>query len=57
MQDVKVEASYGSPRETTTAGDTLLNIPVNLLTKGMAHLGLLRKDLDYHLMRASLVLI
>ena len=57
MQDVNVEVSFGSPRETTTAADTLLNIPVNLLTRGMARLGLLRKDLDYHLMRAAMVLI
>jgi hypothetical protein len=57
MQDIKIEASFGSPRETTAAGDALLNIPVNLLTKGLTRLGLLRKDLDYHLMRASLVLI
>ena len=57
MQDVKIEASVGSPRETMAAGDALLNIPVNLLTKGLARLGLLRKDLDYHLMRASMVLV
>ncbi|HTB37422.1 MAG TPA: DUF417 family protein [Reyranella sp.] len=56
MQDGKVEVPYGSPRETTAA-DTLLDIPVNLLAKVMAHLGLLRKDLDYHLMRAAMVLI
>src|SRR5882757_4208248 len=57
MQDVKIKASVGSPRETMAAGDALLNIPVNLLTKGLARLGLLRKDLDYHLMRASMVLV
>jgi len=56
MQDGKVEVPYCSPRETATAGDTLLNIPVNLLTNGMARLGLLGKDLDYHLMRAAMVL-
>jgi uncharacterized membrane protein YkgB len=57
MQDAKVEVSYGSRRGTTTVGDTLLNFPVNMLTKGMAGLGLLRKDVDYHLLRASMVLI
>jgi uncharacterized membrane protein YkgB len=58
MQHPKIEASFGSPRETTAAGDApLLNIPVNLLAKGLTRLGLLREDLDYHLMRASMVLI
>ena len=43
MQDVKIEATFGSPLETTTAGDALLNISVNLLTKGLG-------SVDIHLM-------
>lgn len=57
MQDAKMEASSGSPRETRAAGDTLLDIPVHLLAAGLIRLGLLRKDLDYHLVRASMVLV
>lgn len=57
MQEVKVEASFGSPRESTTAGDALLNIPISLLATGLTRLGLMRRDLDYHLVRASMVLI
>ncbi len=57
MEHIPGEASFSSPRETTAAGGALLDIAVNLLTKGLARLGLLRKDLDYHLMRASMVLI
>ena len=41
----------------TAAANLLLNVPVNLLTIGLDRLGLLRKDLDYHLVRASMVLI
>src|SRR5229473_4219511 len=57
MQELNAEASFDRPREKTPAGHALLDIAVNLLTKGLARLGLLRKDLDYHLMRASMVLI
>ncbi len=57
MQEVKVEASFDSPRESPTSGDALLNIPVSLLARGLTHLGLMRRDLDYHLVRASMVLI
>lgn len=56
MREVKIEASFASARQATE-GDTLLNIPVNLLTMGLSYFGLLRKDLDYHLVRASMVLI
>ena len=57
MQELNAEASFDRPREKTPAGHALLDIPIALLTKAMARLGLLSKDLDYHLMRASLVLI
>jgi uncharacterized membrane protein YkgB len=57
MQDIKIEASFGNSQRTTTAGDAVLNIPISLLTMGLARLGLLRKDLDYHLVRASMVLV
>ncbi len=36
MQDIKIEASFSSPRETTAAGGALLDIAVNLLTKGLS---------------------
>ncbi len=57
MQDLNADASFARPRETTTTGGALLNIPVGLIAKAMAALGLLSKDLDYHLVRASMVLI
>jgi uncharacterized membrane protein YkgB len=59
MQDLNAEGSFTRPRETTTTttGGALLNIPVGLIAKAMAALGLLSKDLDYHLVRASMVLI
>ena len=57
MRDVKIEASVSTPREATAAGGALLNIPVDLLAKRLARLGLLTKDLDYHLVRAAMVLI
>jgi uncharacterized membrane protein YkgB len=57
MQDAKTKASFDSPRGRMAAGDALLNVPVNLLTRGLSRLGLLRKDLDYHLVRASMVLV
>jgi uncharacterized membrane protein YkgB len=49
--------STASSRETGAAGDILLNFPVNLLARALAYSGLLKKDLDYHLLRASMVLI
>src|SRR5712664_1058505 len=57
MQELNAEASFDRPREKTPAGHALLDIPIALLTKAMARLGLLSKDLDYHLIRASMVLI
>ena len=57
MQDLNADASFARPRETTSTGSTLLDIPVRLITKVMAALGLLAKDLDYHVVRASMVLI
>ena len=57
MQELNAEASFDRPREKTPAGHALLDIPIALLTKAMARLGLLSKDLDYHLMRASMVLV
>jgi uncharacterized membrane protein YkgB len=57
MQDLNADASFARPRETTTTGGALLDIPVGLIAKAMAALGLLSKDLDYHLVRASMVLI
>lgn len=57
MQDLKIEASFGSPRPAPATGGALLDTPVNLLTRGLSRIGLLRKDLDYHLVRASMVLV
>src|SRR5262245_47037804 len=60
MQDVKVTASFGSPRPATApvgAPVGALDIPTDLIAKMLGSLGLLRKDLDYHLVRASMVLI
>src|SRR5216683_451635 len=57
MQELNAEASFDRPREKTPAGHALLDIPIALLTKAMARLGLLSKDLDYHLVRASMVLV
>jgi uncharacterized membrane protein YkgB len=56
MQEVDVTASYGNSRQTTAPGGAL-DIPVDLIAKVLGRLGLLRKDLDYHLIRASMVLI
>ena len=57
MPDVKFGASFDSPRDAAATGGALLNIPVNLLTRALAGLGLLKEDLDYKLLRASMVLI
>ena len=57
MRDVKIEASFSNPREATAAGGAWLDMPVDLLARGLVRLGLLTKDLDYHLMRAAMVLI
>jgi len=47
MQDANVADPNGG----------FLRLPVDLITKIVAGLGLLAKDLDYHLMRGSMVLI
>jgi len=61
MQRNDVTASSGGPRQTTasTGASTggLLGIPVDLIAQVATRLGLLSKDLDYHLIRASMVLI
>ena len=56
MQDTNITASVSGSRQTT-APDGLLSIPVGLIATALARLGLLRKDLDYHLIRAAMVLI
>src|SRR5262245_60365547 len=57
MQDAIVTASFGSPQPTTAPGGAFLKTPVDLIATVLTRLGLLRRDLDYHLIRASLVLI
>jgi uncharacterized membrane protein YkgB len=57
MQDANVTASYAGSRQTTASTGGLLRSPVDLIAKTLARLGLLTKDLDYHLMRGSMVLI
>ena len=57
MQDGNVTASYGSSRQTTASSGGPLQILVDLIARALARLGLLTKDLDYHLMRGSMVLI
>lgn len=57
MQDVNVTASYGSSRQATASTGGLLHLPVDLIAKALTRTGLLTKDLDYHLMRASMVLV
>ena len=56
MQDTNVTASGPGSRRATAPG-AVLSIPVDLIATVLARLGLLRKDLDYHLIRASMVLI
>lgn len=57
MQDARTEASFASARRKPAAADFLLGVPVDLLTTGLDRLGLARKDVDYHLMRAAMVLV
>jgi uncharacterized membrane protein YkgB len=52
-----VAPSFARPQDTAGLGAAIVNIPVKLLIEGLTRLGLLRKDLDYHLMRAAMVLI
>ena len=56
MQDTNVTASV-SRSQQTTAPRGALSIPVGLIETVLARLGLLRKDLAYHLIRAAMVLI
>ena len=55
MQDA--DATYGSSRQTTASTGGPLRLLVDLIATVLGRLGLLRKDLDYHLVRASMVLI
>lgn len=57
MKDVDVTASFVSPRQAATRGSKILNAPVDLMAEGLTRLGLLGKDLDYHLIRAAMVLV
>ena len=55
MQDA--DATYGSSRQTTPSAGGPLRLLVDLIATVLARLGLLRKDLDYQLIRAAMVLI
>jgi uncharacterized membrane protein YkgB len=57
MKDVDGMASFDPPQRATTRGGAFLNAPVDLLAEGLARCGLLRRNLDYHLIRAAMVLI
>jgi uncharacterized membrane protein YkgB len=57
MKEVEVTASFVSPRQAASRGGHILNTPVDLMVEGLTRLGLLRQDLDYHLVRAAMVLI
>ena len=57
MKDVEVTASFVNPRQATSRGGQVLDTPVDLMVEGLTRLGLLREDLDYHLVRAAMVLI
>ena len=52
-----VAPSFARPQDTAGLGAAIVNIPVKLLMESMTRLGLLTKDLDYHLIRGSMVLI
>src|SRR5882672_8428707 len=52
-----VAPSFARPQETAGLGAVIVNIPVKLLMESMTRLGLLTKDLDYPLIRGSMVLI
>jgi uncharacterized membrane protein YkgB len=54
MQDA--DAARGSSRQTTASTDPLRAF-VDLIARVLARVGLLTEDLDYHLVRASMVLI
>ena len=57
MQDTNVTASVRESRQATPPAGAGLGISFNLIATVLARLGLLREDLDYHLIRASMVLI
>ena len=57
MQDGNVATFGGASRQTTASIGVPFQIAVDLIAKAFARLGLLAKDLDYHLMRGSMVLI
>lgn len=57
MQDVNATGSYGSLRQTTASIGGLLRSPIDHIATVLARRGLLSKDLDSHLIRASMVLI
>jgi len=57
LQDTNITVSVSGSRQTTTAGGGALRVPIDLIATVMERLGLLRKDLDYHLIRAAMVLI
>jgi uncharacterized membrane protein YkgB len=50
------DATHGSSRQTTASIDPLRPL-VDLIARVLARLGLLTEELDYHLIRASMVLI
>jgi len=56
LQDTNVATSVSGSRQTTAPGGGALGIPVGLIATVLARLGLLRKDLDYRLIRAAMVL-
>lgn len=57
MQDTNVTASVSRSRQTTAPAGGPLSRPVGLIAAVLARLGLLREGLDYHLIRAAMVLI
>jgi len=52
-----VASPFVRPQETASLGVAILNVPVKMLIEGLTRLGLLTKDLDYHLIRGSMVLV
>ena len=60
MKDFSTDKTSLAPAGTSIIGRTpalAFRELMNLLIKVFAKLGLLRKDLDYHLVRASMVII
>jgi uncharacterized membrane protein YkgB len=48
---------FGPASAAAKAGVPVFDEPINLLVKVLTNLGLLTKDLDYHVVRASMVII